>query len=102
MTSIVGFKVVATDGPVGLVDDVIGAVTTDDAGDAGFLVVDLVDLDLGVKRAVPATAVRDVDHATETVALRCERDLVSSAPEVKPDLTDTDTLLDKLVRHYFG
>ena len=98
---IAGYRVDAVDGPVGRVARVVATSAGHPVGDS-VVVVDLDRIDLGVKRAVPGSAITRVDHDAAVVELSWRIEHVAAAPEVEADLSDPATLLDKVVRHYFG
>jgi hypothetical protein len=70
-----GFKVEATDGDIGKVDE-----STHDAG-ASFIVVDTGPWIFGKKVMLPAGTIRDVDPDTETVFVNLTKDEIKNAPE---------------------
>lgn len=101
VADIAGYRVDAVEGPVGRVERVVATSAGHPVGDS-VIVVDLDRIDLGVKRAIPGSAITKVDHDAAAVGLSWRIEQVAAAPEVEADLTDTETLLDKVVRHYFG
>jgi hypothetical protein len=70
-----GFKVEATDGEIGKVDE-----STHDAG-ASFIVVDTGPWIFGKKVMLPAGTIRDIDPDTETVFVNLTKDEIKNAPE---------------------
>jgi hypothetical protein len=70
-----GFKVEATDGEIGKVDE-----STHDAG-ASFIVVDTGPWIFGKKVMLPAGTIRDIDPDTETVSVNLTKDEIKNAPE---------------------
>lgn len=98
--SLVGYRVIAADGPIGTVADVVDY--SDQPAAHGLIVVDMDDVDLGVKRLVPRRAIAAVDGIGKVVKLTCTVEQVSNAPEMEAHLTDPDTLLDRVIRFYFG
>src|SRR3954469_18144469 len=70
-----GFKVEATDGSIGKVDE-----STYEAG-GSFIVVDTGPWIFGKKVMLPAGVIRDIDLDTETVFLNRTKDQIKNAPE---------------------
>ncbi|MFF4921631.1 PRC-barrel domain containing protein [Kitasatospora sp. NPDC001261] len=75
--TLVGYEVLATDGPVGRVEQ--------DAGD--HLLVDAEPWVPGTRVLVPAGLVARLDHLDRAVHLDCPRARLSSAPPAAVDLT---------------
>ena len=70
-----GFKVEATDGDIGKVDE-----ATNETG-SSFIVVDTGPWIFGKKVMLPAGVVRDVDQESETVFVDRTKDQIKHAPE---------------------
>ena len=86
-----GFKVEATDGEIGKVDqatDVVGG---------SFLIVDTGPWIFGKKVMIPAGVVRDIDPDTETIFVSRMKDEIKDAPEF-----DEKRLRDQEYRNELG
>src|SRR6266480_4354049 len=70
-----GFKVEATDGDIGKVDEAMH-----EAG-GSFVVVDTGPWIFGKKEMLPAGVIRDVDVDTETILVGLTKDEIKNAPE---------------------
>ena len=70
-----GFKVEATDGEIGKVDE-----ATYEAGNS-FLVVDTGPWIFGKKVLLPAGLIRDIEPDTETIFVSRTKDEIKNAPE---------------------
>ena len=70
-----GFKVEATDGDIGKVDE-----ATNEVG-SSFIVVDTGPWIFGKKVMLPAGVVRDIDLDTETIFVSLTKDEIKDAPE---------------------
>jgi hypothetical protein len=70
-----GFKVEATDGEIGKVDE-----ATREVG-GSFLIVDTGPWIFGKKMMIPAGLVRDIDPDTETIFVNRTKDEIKNAPE---------------------
>jgi hypothetical protein len=70
-----GFKVEATDGGIGKVDE-----ATHEAG-GSFVVVDTGPWIFGKKVMLPAGVIRDIDLDTETIFVGLTKDEIKDAPE---------------------
>ena len=70
-----GFKVEATDGGIGKVDE-----STNEAGNS-FIVVDTGPWIFGKKVMLPAGVISDIDPDTETVFVNRTKDEIKNAPE---------------------
>jgi hypothetical protein len=70
-----GFKVEATDGSIGKVDE-----STNEAGNS-FIVVDTGPLIFGKKVMLPAGVISDIDPDAETVFVNRTKDEIKNAPE---------------------
>ena len=70
-----GFKVEATDGEIGKVDE-----ATNEVGNS-FVIVDTGPWIFGKKVLIPAGVVRDIDPDTETIFVSRTKDEIKNAPE---------------------
>src|SRR5205823_14543485 len=70
-----GFKVEATDGDIGKVDE-----ATREAG-GSFIIVDTGPWIFGKKVMIPAGVIRDIDPDTETIFVTRTKDEIKDAPE---------------------
>ena len=77
-TDLTGYKIAATDGDIGKVDE-----ATDQPGTAG-LVVDTGPWIFGRKVLLPAGVVERVDHADQKVYVDRTKDQIKAAPEYRP------------------
>src|SRR5919202_1222978 len=89
-----GFKVEATDGSIGKVDE-----ATYEAG-ASYLVVDTGPWILGKKVMLPAGVVDRVDADDEKVYVNRTKDEIKSAPEFDPDTYRDPDYRDRLSGYY--
>ncbi|WP_328405019.1 PRC-barrel domain-containing protein [Streptomyces sp. NBC_00390] len=78
-TSLVGFKVEATDGSIGKVDK-----HSDEVG-SSYLVVDTGVWIFGKHVLLPAGTVTRVDAAEEKIYVECTKDQIKDAPEFDKD-----------------
>ena len=76
---LVGFKVEATDGSIGKIDE-----ATYDVG-SSYLIVDTGPWIFGKKVMLPAGVVQRVDPEDESVFLNLTKDEIKNAPEFDPD-----------------
>ncbi|MFJ1709523.1 PRC-barrel domain containing protein [Kitasatospora sp. NPDC088346] len=91
----VGYRVEATDGPLGTVD------RHSDEVDAAHLVVDTGPWILGREVLLPAGVVRSVDHAARTVHVGLTRDGVRNAPAyVRAEHTGDRGFFEQLAGYY--
>jgi hypothetical protein len=86
-----GFKVEATDGSIGKVDE----ATHEASG--SFVVVDTGPWIFGKKVMLPAGVIRDVDLDSETVFVDLTKDEIKNAPEL-----DEETYRDQTYRNQLG
>jgi hypothetical protein len=86
-----GFKVEATDGSIGKVDE----ATYETGG--SYIVVDTGKWIFGKKVMLPAGVVRDIDLDTETVFVDRTKDEIKNAPEF-----DEETYRDESYRNQLG
>ena len=93
-TDLTGFKVEATDGSIGKVDD----VTTE----TGFncLVVDTGPWILGKKVVLPAGVIQSIDHEDGKIYVDRTKDEIKDAPEFDEDRFRDETYRSDLGRHY--
>ena len=89
--ALTGFKVEATDGSIGKIDEASHEVG------AGYLVVDTGPWIFGKKVMLPAGVINDVDLDSETVFVDRSKDEIKSAPEF-----DEDRYRDELTSYYGG
>jgi hypothetical protein len=73
--ALTGFKVEATDGSIGKIDE------ASQEADSGYLVIDTGPWIFGKKVMLPAGIVRDVDFDSETVFVDRSKDEIKNAPE---------------------
>jgi hypothetical protein len=90
-----GYKVEATDGAIGKVDEASHDV------DASYLVVDTGPWIFGKKVMIPAGTINHVDHDERRVYMDRTRDQIKSAPEFDPD-TYASTEYREKVGGYYG
>ena len=91
-----GFKVEATDGSIGKVDE----ATYEAAG--SFIVVDTGPWIFGKKVLLPAGVIRDVDLDGETVFVGRTKDEIKDAPEFDEDTYRDETYRNQLGEYYQG
>lgn len=95
-TDLIGFKVEATDGSIGRIDE-----HSDEAG-AGYLVVDTGGWVVGRHVLLPASTIRRVDRAEETVHVDRTKDEIKDAPEFERDKQPRDTTYLERFAKYYG
>lgn len=92
---LIGFKVEATDGGIGKVDE-----HTDEAG-AGYLVVDTGVWIFGKHVLLPASTVLRVDRDGETVYVNRTKDQIKDAPEFEREKQPRDpSHLEQFAKYY--
>ena len=91
-----GFKVEATDGSIGKVDE----ATYEASG--SFIVVDTGPWIFGKKVMLPAGVVRDVDLDSETLFVDLTKDEIKDAPEFDEDNYRDQTYRNQLGEYYQG
>jgi hypothetical protein len=91
---ITGYKVEATDGGIGKVDETSNEVNT------ACLVVDTGPWIFGKRVLIPAGCVSHVDHDDRMVYLDRTKDQIKSAPEFDPDSATDQTYRDKIGVYY--
>ncbi|MFF0425360.1 PRC-barrel domain-containing protein [Streptomyces sp. NPDC004520] len=94
-TDLIGYKVEATDGGIGKVDE-----HTDEAG-AGYLVVDTGVWIFGKHVLLPASTIRRVDRVDETVHVDRTKEQIKNAPEFERERQPRDpTYLEQFAKYY--
>ncbi|SCL29814.1 hypothetical protein GA0070616_3955 [Micromonospora nigra] len=93
-TDLVGYKVEATDGSIGKIDEASHEVN------ASYLVVDTGPWIFGKKVMLPAGTVNRVDHDDKKVFVDRSKDQIKAAPEY--DETDTDPAYRDKLGGYYG
>ncbi|MCZ0978546.1 PRC-barrel domain-containing protein [Streptomyces diastatochromogenes] len=94
-TDLIGYEVEATDGGIGKVDE-----HTDEAG-AGYLVVDTGVWIFGKHVLLPASTIRRVDRAEETVHVDRTKEQIKDAPEFERGKQPRDpTYLEQFAQYY--
>jgi hypothetical protein len=91
-----GFKVEATDGDIGKVDE-----ATNDVG-GSFIVVDTGPWIFGKKVMLPAGLIRDIDPDTETIFVQRTKDEIKNAPEFDEQRYRDAGYRDELGGYYSG
>jgi hypothetical protein len=89
-----GYKVEATDGAIGHVDEAGHEVN------ANYIVVDTGPWIFGKKVLLPAGTINHVDHDEQRVYVDRTRDQVKAAPEFDPDMYTTPEYRDKIGGYY--
>jgi hypothetical protein len=89
-----GFKVEATDGSIGKVDE-----ATKEAG-GSFIIVDTGPLIFGKKVMLPAGLIRDIDSDTETIFVNRTKDEIKNAPEFDEQRYREQGYRDELGKYY--
>jgi hypothetical protein len=89
-----GFKVEATDGEIGKVDE-----STYEAG-GSFMVVDTGPWIFGKKVMLPAGVIRDIDLDTETIFASRTKDEIKNAPEFDENRYHDPAYRDELAGYY--
>ena len=88
------FKVEATDGEIGKVDE----ATNDVAG--SFIIVDTGPWIFGKKVMIPAGVIRDIDPDTQTIFVSRTKDEIKNAPEFDETLYRDQRYRDELGSYY--
>jgi hypothetical protein len=91
-----GFKVEATDGDIGKVDE-----ATHEVG-GSFVVVDTGPWIFGKKVMIPAGLIRDIDPDTETIFVNRTKDEIKDAPEFDEQRYREQGYRDELGSYYGG
>ena len=89
-----GFKVEATDGEIGKVDE-----ATKEVG-GSFLIVDTGPWIFGKKVMIPAGLIRDIDPDTETIFANRTKDEIKNAPEFDEKRFHDQAYRDELGGYY--
>jgi hypothetical protein len=89
-----GFKVEATDGEIGKVDD-----ATREVG-GSFVIVDTGPWIFGKKIMIPAGLIRDIDPDTETILVNRTKDEIKNAPEFDEKRYHDQSYRDELGNYY--
>jgi hypothetical protein len=89
-----GFKVEATDGDIGKVDE----ATTEQSG--GFIVVDTGPWIFGKKVMLPAGVIQSVDHDEGKIFVNLTKDEIKSAPEFDESRYRDETYRGELGSYY--
>ncbi|MEU6024869.1 PRC-barrel domain-containing protein [Micromonospora sp. NPDC048871] len=92
-TSLIGYKVEASDGSIGKIDSDSSEV------DASYLVVDTGPWIFGKKVMLPAGTVNHVDHDEQKVYVDRTKDQIKAAPEYDDSINDP-AYRDKLGGYY--
>ena len=87
-SDIVGYRVEATDGKIGTVDE----ASTEASG--SWMVVDTGFWIVGKRRLVPAGTISGVDHENELVIVNMTKEQVKAAPDYDKDSWDDDTRVE--------
>ena len=93
-SALTGFKVEATDGSIGKIDE-----ASHEAG-AGYLVIDTGPWIFGKKVMLPAGIVQDVDLDSETVFVDRSKDDIKNAPEFDESRYRDETYRTELGGYY--
>ena len=89
-----GFKVEATDGEIGKVDE-----ATKEVG-GSFTIVDTGPWIFGKKLMIPAGLVRDIDPDTETILVNRTKDEIKNVPEFDETRFHDQAYRDELGSYY--
>ena len=92
--SMVGYKVHATDGDIGKVDE-----ASDEVG-SSRIVVDTGPWIFGRKVVLPAGTVQSVDDSEEKVYVDLTKDQIKDSPEMDENMRDDDAYRDRLGTYY--
>ena len=92
--NLTGFKVEATDGGIGKVDE-----ASYDVG-AGYIVVDTGPWIFGKKVMLPAGTIQRADHDEEKVFVNRTKDQIKDAPEFDDSLVDDQAYRGRLGSYY--
>ena len=91
-----GFKVEATDGSIGKVDE-----ATKEAG-GSFIVVDTGPWIFGKKVMLPAGLIREIDPDTETIFVDRTKDEIKNSPEFDENLYRDESYRSQLRSYYYS
>ena len=89
-----GFKVEATDGDIGKVDE-----ATNEVG-SSFIIVDTGPWIFGKKVMLPAGLISDIDPDTETIFVNRTKDEIKNAPEFDEERYHDQSYRDELGGYY--
>lgn len=89
-----GFKVEATDGGIGKIDE-----ATDEVG-ASYIVVDTGPWILGKKVVLPAGVIERIDLEDNRVVVRLTKDQIKDSPEYDPDTYRSNEYRSRLGTYY--
>ncbi|BCJ75377.1 PRC-barrel domain-containing protein [Catellatospora bangladeshensis] len=92
---IVGFRVEASDGGIGKIDEQTGEVGS------RYVVVDTGPWIFGSKVLLPAGLIKDIDLDDERVYVDCTKDEIKDAPEYDAERHD-DTVYRDALGSYYG
>lgn len=95
-TDLVGYKVEATDGHIGKVDEASNEVG------AGYIVVDTGPWIFGRKVMIPAGLITHIDVADEKVHLDLTKDQIKDSPELDESTYTQPEYRDRLGGYYTG
>ncbi|MFB7909869.1 PRC-barrel domain containing protein [Kitasatospora sp. NPDC056076] len=95
-TTLTGYKVEATDGHIGKVDD-----ATDEVG-AAYIVVNCKPWLIGKHVMLPAGTITRVDHDNETIHVNRNKEQIKDGPEYDPDIHRGDAGYRDTVGKYYG
>ncbi|MFB7908328.1 PRC-barrel domain containing protein [Kitasatospora sp. NPDC056076] len=95
-TDLNGYKVEATDGTVGKVDD-----ATDEVG-AAYIVVNCKPWLIGKHVMLPAGTISRVDHDNETIHVNRTKEQIKDSPEYDPDIHKNDPGYRETLGGYYG
>jgi hypothetical protein len=93
-TDLIGYKVEATDGDIGKVDE----ATTEQSG--GFVVVDTGPWIFGKKVMLPAGVIQSVDHDDGKIFVNLTKDEIKDAPEFDPETYRDEAYRTELGDYY--
>ncbi|WP_035803616.1 hypothetical protein [Kitasatospora mediocidica] len=94
--NLTGYKVEASDGHIGKVDD-----ATDDVGSA-YIVVNCKPWLIGKHVMLPAGTVSRVDHDDQSIQVNRTKDQIKGAPEYDPDVHKSDPTYREGLATYYG
>ncbi|MET9319278.1 PRC-barrel domain containing protein [Streptomyces sp. NPDC003038] len=95
-TDLVGYKVEATDGPIGKIDEHSEDVSR------SYVVVDTGPWIFGRRVVIPAGVIARVDSGEETVHLSCTRQEVKDSPEFESGQHQDDVAFIRLIEQYYS
>jgi hypothetical protein len=95
-TDLTGYKVEATDGSIGKIDE-----ASYDVG-AGYIIVDTGPWIFGKKVMLPAGVISRVDHDDEKVFVHLMKEQIKNAPEFDESVIRDEHYRSKLGSYYSG